>query len=184
MTNYIVHPFQGAIAKKCWKLHHLYQKLHPVYQIQIFKVSCSYVFHSHITSQCSELKTCAQRAVMQFINVCLSTLRSNVLETDDDSYLKKCQYDEQLHPYCPIFRLGDIIRQTGYNFQDMSTFVSIILFCFVLVDVYLWLTFMVPSLTSTSQLRVNFWILGSTKKELKDRSQADANLILIKILYK
>ncbi|KAI3354473.1 hypothetical protein L3Q82_018981 [Scortum barcoo] len=48
--------------------------------------------------------------------------KSNVLETTDESYLKKCQYDEELHPYCPIFRLGDITRRAGYNFQDMATF--------------------------------------------------------------
>ncbi|KAM6987451.1 P2X purinoceptor 5-like [Tautogolabrus adspersus] len=48
--------------------------------------------------------------------------KSNVLETTDNSYLKKCRYDEELHPYCPIFRLGDITRRAGYNFQDMATF--------------------------------------------------------------
>ncbi|KAM8768453.1 P2X purinoceptor 5-like isoform 1-T1 [Acanthopagrus schlegelii] len=48
--------------------------------------------------------------------------KSNVLETTDNSYLKRCRYDEELHPYCPIFRLGDITRRAGYNFQDMSTF--------------------------------------------------------------
>ncbi|XP_070761997.1 P2X purinoceptor 5-like [Enoplosus armatus] len=48
--------------------------------------------------------------------------KSNVLDTTDDSYLKKCRYDEELHPYCPIFRLGDITRRAGYSFQDMATF--------------------------------------------------------------
>uniref|UniRef100_A0A3Q1FF87 P2X purinoceptor n=1 Tax=Acanthochromis polyacanthus TaxID=80966 RepID=A0A3Q1FF87_9TELE len=48
--------------------------------------------------------------------------KSNVLETTDDSYLKKCRYDEKLHPYCPIFRLGEITKRAGYDFQDMSTF--------------------------------------------------------------
>uniref|UniRef100_A0A673BSB0 Purinergic receptor P2X, ligand-gated ion channel, 8 n=1 Tax=Sphaeramia orbicularis TaxID=375764 RepID=A0A673BSB0_9TELE len=49
-------------------------------------------------------------------------LRSNVLKTNDDSYLKKCRYDEELHPYCPIFRLGEITRRAGHNFQDMAAF--------------------------------------------------------------
>ncbi|XP_010773813.1 P2X purinoceptor 5-like [Notothenia coriiceps] len=48
--------------------------------------------------------------------------KSNILETSDDSFLKKCRFDEQLYPYCPIFRLGDITRRAGYNFQDMATF--------------------------------------------------------------
>uniref|UniRef100_A0A673BSX0 Purinergic receptor P2X, ligand-gated ion channel, 8 n=1 Tax=Sphaeramia orbicularis TaxID=375764 RepID=A0A673BSX0_9TELE len=48
--------------------------------------------------------------------------KSNVLKTNDDSYLKKCRYDEELHPYCPIFRLGEITRRAGHNFQDMAAF--------------------------------------------------------------
>nr|XP_019950467.1 PREDICTED: P2X purinoceptor 5-like [Paralichthys olivaceus] len=52
--------------------------------------------------------------------------KSNVLETTDDSYLKKCRYDEELHPYCPIFRLGDITQRAGYKFNDMATYVSIL----------------------------------------------------------
>ncbi|XP_051934518.1 P2X purinoceptor 5-like isoform X1 [Hippocampus zosterae] len=47
--------------------------------------------------------------------------KSNILETSDVSYLK-CRYDEKLHPYCPIFRLGDITARAGYSFTDMATF--------------------------------------------------------------
>ncbi|XP_067102117.1 purinergic receptor P2X, ligand-gated ion channel, 8 [Osmerus mordax] len=46
--------------------------------------------------------------------------KSNVLDTSNDSYLKTCLYDEVLHPYCPIFRLGDITNRTGHSFQDMA----------------------------------------------------------------
>ncbi|XP_054650279.1 P2X purinoceptor 5-like isoform X2 [Dunckerocampus dactyliophorus] len=49
--------------------------------------------------------------------------KSNILDTTDQSYLKKCRYDEKLHPYCPIFRLGDITMTAGYNFNDMAIFV-------------------------------------------------------------
>lgn len=54
-----------------------------------------------------------------------SVLRSNVLETADDTYLKKCSYNEHTHPYCPIFRLGDIVQRTGHDFQDMALLVSV-----------------------------------------------------------
>ncbi|KAF7652159.1 hypothetical protein LDENG_00100250 [Lucifuga dentata] len=47
--------------------------------------------------------------------------KSNVLDSTDDSYLKKCCYDKDIYPYCPIFHLGDITRQAGYNFQDMAS---------------------------------------------------------------
>ncbi|XP_031430009.1 P2X purinoceptor 5-like [Clupea harengus] len=46
--------------------------------------------------------------------------KSNIPETQDRSYLQKCNYDESVHPYCPIFRLGDIINKTGHRFQDMA----------------------------------------------------------------
>ncbi|XP_026184795.1 P2X purinoceptor 5 isoform X2 [Mastacembelus armatus] len=45
---------------------------------------------------------------------------SNVLETSDDSYLKSCSYDRENHPYCPIFRLGDLVSWAGHDFQDMA----------------------------------------------------------------
>ncbi|XP_062414250.1 P2X purinoceptor 5 isoform X1 [Pungitius pungitius] len=46
--------------------------------------------------------------------------KSNVLETSNDSYLKSCTYDSQDNVYCPIFRLGDLVSWTGYDFQDMA----------------------------------------------------------------
>uniref|UniRef100_G3QA51 P2X purinoceptor n=1 Tax=Gasterosteus aculeatus aculeatus TaxID=481459 RepID=G3QA51_GASAC len=46
--------------------------------------------------------------------------KSNVLETSNDSYLKSCTYDSQDDVYCPIFRLGDLVSWTGYDFQDMA----------------------------------------------------------------
>ncbi|XP_062407919.1 P2X purinoceptor 5-like [Sardina pilchardus] len=46
--------------------------------------------------------------------------KSNILETNDENYLKKCIYDEAAHPYCPIFRVGDIINKTGHRFQDIA----------------------------------------------------------------
>lgn len=57
--------------------------------------------------------------------VCVSRLlywllRSNVLETSDESYLKRCSFDKEKDMYCPIFRLGELIRWSGYDFQDMA----------------------------------------------------------------
>uniref|UniRef100_A0A8C9W572 P2X purinoceptor n=1 Tax=Scleropages formosus TaxID=113540 RepID=A0A8C9W572_SCLFO len=46
--------------------------------------------------------------------------KSNVLNTTDDQYLKKCLYDRTQHPYCPIFRLGDLVSWAGHSFQNMA----------------------------------------------------------------
>lgn len=50
--------------------------------------------------------------------------RSNILDTGDDSYLKNCSYDEDHSPYCPIFRLGDLVSRAGHNFEEMAVLVS------------------------------------------------------------
>lgn len=46
--------------------------------------------------------------------------KSNVLETSDENYLKNCTYDKNINPYCPIFRLGDLVSWTSYDFQEMA----------------------------------------------------------------
>ncbi|KAL2095051.1 hypothetical protein ACEWY4_009770 [Coilia grayii] len=46
--------------------------------------------------------------------------KSNVLETGNDTYLKKCTYDVDHNPYCPIFRLGDLVSWTGHSFEEMA----------------------------------------------------------------
>ncbi|XP_030392316.1 P2X purinoceptor 5 isoform X3 [Gopherus evgoodei] len=46
--------------------------------------------------------------------------KTNVLNTDNDSYLKNCHYSEQ-HLYCPIFHLGKLVTWAGNNFQDMAS---------------------------------------------------------------
>lgn len=56
-------------------------------------------------------------------------LRSNVLETSDDSYLKRCSYDRENNPYCPIFRLGEVVSWTGHDFQDMAVKVQNVKMC-------------------------------------------------------
>ncbi|XP_053329508.1 P2X purinoceptor 6 [Spea bombifrons] len=45
---------------------------------------------------------------------------SNTLETLNETYFKSCMYDPVSSPYCPVFRIQDIIRQAGYSFADLS----------------------------------------------------------------
>uniref|UniRef100_A0A8C5GML4 P2X purinoceptor n=1 Tax=Gouania willdenowi TaxID=441366 RepID=A0A8C5GML4_GOUWI len=46
--------------------------------------------------------------------------KSNVLETSDEGYLKRCTHDSEKHPYCPIFHLKDLVSRTGHDFQEMA----------------------------------------------------------------
>lgn len=47
-----------------------------------------------------------------------------MLETADETYLKRCSFDRDNGRYCPIFRLGDVVRWTGYDFQDIAVKVN------------------------------------------------------------
>ncbi|XP_077806859.1 P2X purinoceptor 6 isoform X13 [Macaca mulatta] len=46
--------------------------------------------------------------------------KSNALETWDPTYFKYCRYEPQLSPYCPVFRIGDLVAEAGGNFEDLA----------------------------------------------------------------
>ncbi|XP_006246628.1 P2X purinoceptor 5 isoform X1 [Rattus norvegicus] len=45
--------------------------------------------------------------------------KANVLETDNKHFLKTCHFSST-NLYCPIFRLGSIVRWAGADFQDIA----------------------------------------------------------------
>ncbi|XP_021510303.1 P2X purinoceptor 5 [Meriones unguiculatus] len=45
--------------------------------------------------------------------------KANVLETDNRNFLKTCRFSPN-NLYCPIFRLGSIVRWAGADFQDIA----------------------------------------------------------------
>ncbi|CAF98518.1 unnamed protein product, partial [Tetraodon nigroviridis] len=46
--------------------------------------------------------------------------RSNLVEGIDTSYISTCLYDPEDAPLCPIFKLGDIIKLSGFNFETIA----------------------------------------------------------------
>ncbi|XP_062844331.1 P2X purinoceptor 5 [Trichomycterus rosablanca] len=46
--------------------------------------------------------------------------KSNILPAVNHSYLKTCYYDRINNPYCPMFRVGDLVNSTGHSFQEMA----------------------------------------------------------------
>uniref|UniRef100_A0A4W4EFI0 P2X purinoceptor n=1 Tax=Electrophorus electricus TaxID=8005 RepID=A0A4W4EFI0_ELEEL len=46
--------------------------------------------------------------------------RSNLVESVDASYIKRCLYHPATDPLCPIFKLGDIVRLSGFNFTEVA----------------------------------------------------------------
>ncbi|KAM4620859.1 P2X purinoceptor 1 isoform 2-T2 [Polymixia lowei] len=46
--------------------------------------------------------------------------RSNLVESVDGKYISKCLHDPKNAPLCPIFRLGDIVQLSGFNFNTIA----------------------------------------------------------------
>ncbi|XP_058889163.1 P2X purinoceptor 4-like [Acipenser ruthenus] len=44
----------------------------------------------------------------------------NILPHINGSYLKQCVFNRTTDPDCPIFRLGDIVREAGEDFQEIA----------------------------------------------------------------
>uniref|UniRef100_A0A8C2XAJ4 P2X purinoceptor n=1 Tax=Cyclopterus lumpus TaxID=8103 RepID=A0A8C2XAJ4_CYCLU len=45
-------------------------------------------------------------------------IRRNILPDMNDGYLRSCRRDQD--PLCPIFRLGDVVREAGEKFSEMA----------------------------------------------------------------
>ncbi|XP_064210286.1 P2X purinoceptor 7 [Anguilla rostrata] len=49
-----------------------------------------------------------------------SYIRRNILPEMTDKYLKSCTFNRLTDPFCPKFRLGDIVREAKENFSEMA----------------------------------------------------------------
>lgn len=50
--------------------------------------------------------------------------RSNLVEGIDAPYISKCLYHPEKSPLCPIFKLGDIVKLSGFKFETIASEVS------------------------------------------------------------
>ncbi|KAH1178910.1 hypothetical protein KIL84_000241 [Mauremys mutica] len=46
--------------------------------------------------------------------------RRNLVEGITTSYLKKCSYHKNKDPFCPVFELGYIVKESGQNFRALA----------------------------------------------------------------
>lgn len=49
-----------------------------------------------------------------------SGIRRNILAHINKEYLRTCTYNSTTDPHCPIFRLGDMIKEAGEDFKTMA----------------------------------------------------------------
>lgn len=48
-------------------------------------------------------------------------VRSSLIEGVDNHYIRRCLYNRVTDPYCPIFRLGDIVTMSGFTFPQIAS---------------------------------------------------------------
>ncbi|NXW60722.1 P2RX6 protein, partial [Eurystomus gularis] len=46
--------------------------------------------------------------------------KCNTLQTNDPTYFKSCTYDPLFNPFCPIFRVRDMVEAAGETFGDLA----------------------------------------------------------------
>ncbi|NXV06796.1 P2RX6 protein, partial [Cettia cetti] len=46
--------------------------------------------------------------------------KCNTLQTTDPRYFKSCTYDPVFNPFCPVFRVRDMVEAAGENFGDLA----------------------------------------------------------------
>lgn len=72
-------------------------------------------------------------------NICISDVikyfyfpfRGNFLPNINSSYIKQCKFDFESNMYCPIFKVGDVIRFAQQDFTTLAKKVSVILFIYL-----------------------------------------------------
>lgn len=58
------------------------------------------------------------------IMICLYVCRGNFLPSITDSYIKNCHFDMTNNTYCPIFKVGDVVRYAQQNFTKLANKVN------------------------------------------------------------
>jgi P2X purinoceptor 4 len=52
--------------------------------------------------------------------------RTNILDTQNASYLAECVYNAVADPLCPVFRIGDMADAVGANWTELALFGGVI----------------------------------------------------------
>ncbi|KAI3373446.1 hypothetical protein L3Q82_022051, partial [Scortum barcoo] len=115
MTNYII--TEGQKMGKCPELP---DKHNCTSDANCEGGSFKRTGHGQMTGVCvSRTKTCEVLAWCPVENDD-NIPESNLVEGIDATYISKCLYDQKNAPLCPIFKLGDIVKLSGFNFEMIA----------------------------------------------------------------
>lgn len=59
--------------------------------------------------------------------------RRNIPSDRDPSYLKKCTYDPVKDPYCPIIKLGTIVKEAGEDYKTLAYKVNFFMIVIIII---------------------------------------------------
>ena len=59
--------------------------------------------------------------------------RRNIPSDRDPSYLKKCTYDPVKDPYCPIIKLGTIVKEAGQDYKTLAYKVNFFMIVIIII---------------------------------------------------
>ncbi|XP_043102620.1 P2X purinoceptor 4b isoform X2 [Puntigrus tetrazona] len=73
----------------------------------------------HCVQYSDTIKTCEVQAWCPLENDGVIPKR-NILHHINSTYLKNCTFDRKTDPHCPIFRLGNMVKEAGEDFSVMA----------------------------------------------------------------
>ena len=53
-------------------------------------------------------------------SVSVAIYRRNILKIDNAAYLNNCLHNHKSDPLCPVFKLGKIVKDAGYDFNQIA----------------------------------------------------------------
>lgn len=113
----------------CEQLHHLHQK-----QRSLSNVRCHQVGNTQTLTLTFKRPTqlCGKYVIIKHnlvpaplwsfpvINMKYFSLRGNLISTMTSDDIRKCTYHPETNPYCPIFRVTDVLNYTNQNVADLA----------------------------------------------------------------
>ena len=68
-----------------------------------------------------------------FWSCSFSLNRRNIPSDRDPSYLKKCTYDPDKDPHCPIIKLGTIVKEAGEDYKTLAYKVNFFMIVIIII---------------------------------------------------
>ena len=69
----------------------------------------------------------------EWMNPVAGVYSGNIPSDRDPSYLKKCTYDSVKDPYCPIIKLGTIVKEAREDYKTLAYKVNFFMIVIIII---------------------------------------------------